>query len=207
MLEPEVLKCPRCGADLQLSPGRELATCNYCGAKLSVSEKLKPGALGTTVDKKRYALELQRQELAEHEAELAKLGAEIAALETGPDRSKTDNLTVVVIILFMAIFFDLFLFPMFYFLDISQAFGVSRGMCLAMGLTVLVVCLALIVALRVSHKRAQAKRRAEVLQSSEYQRRLQRRKELEDGIQGQQAEVDRTEQQLRAMLQSVGPAT
>ena len=205
MVELEVLKCPRCGADVQLVPGRDLASCDYCGAKLSV-EKLRPGGLGTDVDKKRYALELQRQELAEHEAELAKVNAEIAALEAGPDKLKADNLMIATILLFMVIFFDLFLFPLFYFLDISSSFGVSRGLCLTLGLSVLIVSLALIVASRVAHRKAVARRREETLRSSEYQRKVQRRKELEDEIRGQQAELDRAERELRALLKVVGPS-
>jgi len=205
-IELVALRCPRCGADLRVAQGLDIATCNYCGGQVAITEKALPGALGTDVDKKRAAIEMQKQEVAAHEAELARLNAEIKALEDSADAFKADNLMIVAILAGAGIFFDLFLFPLFFFLDITSSFGMARGVCLALGMTILVICLAIMVLAWTGRKKAKARRREEILQSSDYQRRLQRRKELEDEIRAMHAGIDASEMQLMQMLNSVGPA-
>jgi uncharacterized protein YlxW (UPF0749 family) len=204
-VELVALRCPNCGADLRVAQGLEIATCNYCGSQVVITERAQPGALGTDVDRKRAAIGMQRQELAAHEADLARLNAEIKALEESTGALRADNLMIVVILAGAGIFFDLFLFPLFFFLDITRSFGMARGVCLALGMTILVICLAVMALAWNGRKRAAARRREEVLQSSEYQRRLQRRKELEDEIRAMQSDIDRSEGQLMRMLDSVGP--
>jgi len=204
-VELVALRCPNCGADLRVAQGLEIATCNYCGSQVAITEKALPGPLGTDVDKKRAAIQMQKQEVAAHEAELARLNAEIKAIEDSADVLKADNLMIVAILAGAGIFFDMFLFPLFFFLDITESFGMARGVCLALGLTILVICLAIMAVAWMGHKKAMARRRQEVLQSSDYQRRLQRRKELEDEIRAMHVEIDRSEKQLMQMLDSVGP--
>jgi len=201
-LELVALRCPRCGADLRVAQGLDIATCNYCGGQVAITEKALPSALGTDVDRKRAAIQLQKDELARHEAELSALNAEIAAMEASASAKVGDNLMIVAILGGVGIFFDLFLFPLFYFLGITESFGMARGTCLALGMTILVICLAIMFLAWTGRRRAAARRREEVLQSSEYQRRLQRRKELETEIQAMQAEIDRSEMQLIKMLES-----
>jgi len=204
-LELVALRCPRCGADLRVAQGLDIATCNYCGGQVAITEKALPGALGTDIDRKRAAIEMQKQEVAAHEAELERLNAEIKALEDSTDILKADNLMIVVILAGAGIFFDLFLFPLFFFLDITQSFGMARGVCLGLGLTILFICLAIMLFGINLRRKARAKRREEVLQGSDYQRRLQRRKELEDEIRAMHAGIDASEMQLMQMLNSVGP--
>ncbi len=202
-LELTLLRCPGCGADLQFSPDIKLGTCKYCGAQVALTEK-PLGALGTDVDRMKAAIELQKKELAEHEKELSDLNAEIKALEASAETLKTDKYMIVMVLMFAGLFFDLFLWPLFYFLDISQNFGMGRGACGALGLTILIICLAVTVWAWVGRGREQARRREEVLRSSEYQRKLQRRTEMEAEIRGLQAGIDRSEARLIAMLQGAG---
>jgi len=199
-LELTLLRCPGCGADLQFAPDLKLGTCKYCGAQVAVTEK-PLGALGTDVDKMKAAIELQKKELAEHEEQLSDLNAEIKALEASAENMKTDKYMIAMMLIFAGLFFDLFLWPLFYFLDISQNFGMGRGACLGLGSTILVLCLAAMVAAWVGRKREIERRREEVLQSSEYQRKVQRRTELEAEIKGLQAGIDRSEARLIEMLQ------
>lgn len=203
-IELLVLRCPRCGADLKLAPDLDIATCNYCGGQVAVMEKAQPDALGTDVGKKRAAIDLLRKELAEHESELAKVNAELKALEESAEKFKTDRFMIIMMLMFAGIFFDLFLFPLFYFLDVTQNFGMSRGTCLALGLTLLAIFLSGMVAAWMGRKRAIARRREEILQSSEYQMKLQKRQALEEEIRALRAGVDKAEAELRQMLHSVG---
>jgi len=202
-LELTILKCPGCGADLRFAPDLKLGTCQYCGAQVALTEK-PLGALGTDVDKMKAAIELQKKELAEHETQLSDLNAEIKALEASADNVKTDKYMIVMMLMFMGLFFDLFLWPLFYFLDITQNFGVSHGACGAIGLVILIILLAVTVLAWVARGRERERRRQEVLESSEYQRRLQRRTELEAEIKQLQAGIDRSEARLIEMLQGGG---
>jgi len=56
----------------------------------------------------------------------------------------------------------------------------------------------------VARGKDQARRREEVLQSSEYQRKVQRRTELEAEIKELQSGIDRSEARLIEMLQGTG---
>ena len=31
-----VMKCPQCGADLEVDPNRKIVYCNYCGSKIFI---------------------------------------------------------------------------------------------------------------------------------------------------------------------------
>jgi len=201
-LELVALRCPRCGADLRVAQGLDIATCSYCGGQVAITEKAQVSALGADVDKRREAIKLQKDELARHEVELANLNAEISALESSANAKAGDGLMVVAILGGAGIFFDLFLFPLFYFLGISESFGMAQSVCLSLGLTVLFICLAVMFLAWTARRKAAARRHEEVLQSSEYQRKLQRRKELEGEIAAMQSEIDRCEMLLIKMLES-----
>ncbi len=205
-IELVALRCPRCGADLRVSPDLDIATCNYCGGQVAVVEKDLPDALGEDVGKKRAAIELLRKELAEHESELSMLNKELEALLESAEKLKTDRFMVVMMLMFAGLFFDLFLFPLFYFLDVTQNFGMARGTCLALGLTLLVIFLSGMAASWMGRRRAIERRREEILQSSEYLMKLQKRQALEEEIRGLRAGVDKAEAELRQMLHSVGQA-
>ena len=202
-LELTLLRCPGCGADLQFAPDLKLGTCKYCGAQVALTEK-PLGALGTDVDKMKAAIELQKRELAEHEKQLSDLNAEIKALEASAENLKSDKFMVIMMLMFAGLFFDLFLWPLFYFLDITSSFGMSKGTCGVLGLTVLIILLAVTVWAWVARGKDQARRREEVLQSSEYQRKVQRRTELEAEIKELQSGIDRSEARLIEMLQGTG---
>lgn len=204
-LELTLLRCPGCGADLQFSPDIKLGTCKYCGATVAVTEK-PLGALGTDVDKMKAAIELQKKELAEHEKELSDLNAEIKALEASAENPKSDKYMIILMLMLMGLFFILFLWPLFYFLDITSSFGMSRGTCGVLGLIIFIILIAVTVWAWIGRGKDQARRREEVLQSSEHQRKLQRRAELEAEIKGLQAGIDRSEARLIEMLQGGGKA-
>ena len=202
-LELTLLRCPGCGADLQFAPDIKLGTCKYCGATVAVTEK-PLGALGTDVDKMKAAIELQKKELAEHETELSNLNAEIKALEESAEAMRSDKYMIIMMLMFAGLFFDLFLWPLFFFLDITSSFGMSRGACGVLGLTVLIILLAITVWAWLARGKDQVRRREEVLQSSEYQRKVQRRAALEAEIKEMQSGIDRSEARLIEMLQGGG---
>jgi cell division protein FtsB/DNA-directed RNA polymerase subunit RPC12/RpoP len=203
-IELVALRCPRCGADLRVSPELDIATCNYCGGQVAVVEKALPDALGADVAKKRAAIDLLQKELAEHESELSRLNKEIEALVESAENLKDDRFMIVMMLAGAGVFFDLFLFPMFYFLDVTHNFGMSRVTCLALGMTLLILFLAGMAAAWTGRKRAIARRREEILRSSEYQMKLQKRQALEEEIRKIRAGVDAAEEELRQMLHSIG---
>jgi DNA-directed RNA polymerase subunit RPC12/RpoP len=204
MVDLIVAKCPRCGGDLQVQPGGETAFCTYCDAEILIVDRGGPpkgnDPTVTEIEKKKLAVQLERENLSELELEAARMNGEILAMEQGEGRQTRNIAGGILILLFVLTLFDLIIFPLFYILDISYVWGISHEMCLLMGIVVLVIGIGGIVTTSVSTKMSIAKKREDRMRSPEYTGKVARRQELQEKIQQSKQEVEALEQQLKSLL-------
>lgn len=204
MVDLVVAKCPRCGGDLQVQPGGETAFCTYCDAEILIVDRggspkgNEPTA--TEIEKKKLAVQLERENLSELELEAARTNGEIIVIEQGEGRQVKNIAGGILMILFMLTLFDLILFPIFYILDISYVWGISHEICLLMGIVLLVIGIGGMVSTSVSSRMTMAKKREDRMRSPEYTSKVARRQELQDQIQKSKQEVERLEEQLKSLL-------
>ncbi len=202
MVELVVPRCPRCGADIELRPDGAAGECTYCDAQVLVLNGHDQSGQ-TELERRKEALALLQQDLADLEGRSARFSSQIlAAQSAGPPRGA--GAAVLPMILFaMMIFFSLMMTPLFYFLEISYAFGISRSLCLVIGAVLVVIGVAGIVGTKFGADRLREDRRTQAMQSPEYYAAVRDLSLMQPRIQKAREDVERAERELRALV--LGP--
>ena len=204
MTEIIVPKCPRCGADIELRPDGEAGVCRYCDAQVLVLDNA-PHPSESEIERRKEALALLRQDLAELQLQAAVLQNRIRAAEAGGTPANARAAVFPMVLFSMMALFGAFMTVLFYILDISWVYGVPRSMCPAVGAVVVIIGVAGILGSRAASKKLRELRRARALQSPEYTDAVGQYQALQPRILSAQQEVDRADKQLRALV--LGPQT
>jgi DNA-directed RNA polymerase subunit RPC12/RpoP len=204
MVELVVPKCPRCGADLQVTPGSGAAVCRYCEAQVLVVGTQQDGAAADQarleIEKRQMALGMLAQELSEMEGAANRLLSEIKMLENPVAGNAAKGSVVFIILFFMMAMMGGMIGGLFYILDIYFVWGFTKSMCLMT--TVAIICIGVGggIAVWFWNTSSLERNRARNMQSPEYMMRVQQHQQLQAQLQAKRAELEATEQQLKALL-------
>jgi DNA-directed RNA polymerase subunit RPC12/RpoP len=202
MVDLVVPQCPRCGADIELRPDGTAGVCRYCDAQVLVLDGA-PHPTETELERRKEALAMLRQDLAELEGQSARFSYQIQAAQSGGQAAGAKAAVLPIILFSMMVFFSALMTPLFYFLGISYVYGVSPSMCLVIGTVLIVIGAAGIFATKLGADRLREGRRARAMQSPEYYAAVQQLSLLQPRIQKAQEEADRADRDLRALV--LGP--
>ena len=202
MVEMVVPKCPRCGADIELRPDGAAGQCRYCDAQVLVLDGHEH-SVETEIERRKEALSMLRQDLAELEGRSARLSYQLQAAQSGGPASRSGAAILPIILFSMMIFLSAMMTPLFYFLQITYVYGVSPSMCLVIGSVAIILGVAGIIMTKVGADRFRDRQRAQAMQSPEYYAAVQELSMLEPLLQKARADVERADQELRALV--LGP--
>ena len=202
MPELVVPECPRCGAELELRPDGTAGVCKYCDAQVLVLQDSSKRS-EFEIERRKEALELLKQDLAELEAQAAQAQFRIQAAESRAAVANVQAALVPAILFGVMAAFGGFLSLLFYILDISMVWGVSRTMCAAIGAIVIIIGVAGAFGSRALAARMQQARREEAMRSPEYFAAVQQLQEFGPRIDLARQAVEKADGELRAIL--LGP--
>lgn len=208
MVDLVVPKCPRCGADLQVTPGATAASCKYCEAQVLVVGTQPQGPVADQsrleIEKKQMVLGLLSQELAEMEGAANRLLSEIKMMENPVTvRGKSGTIVLSILFIMMAMMGGM-IGGLFYILNIYYVYGFTKNMCFMTLIAIVSIGVGGAAAMIFWNSSSEARNRARNMQSPEYAMRIQQHQQLQAQAQAKRAELEATEQQLKALLLS-GP--
>jgi DNA-directed RNA polymerase subunit RPC12/RpoP len=202
MVDIVVPKCPRCGADIELRPDGAAAVCKYCDAQVLVLGDHDHGSQ-SEMERRKEAIALLRQDLSELERQASQASIRIQEAQSGGPAVRSGAAILPVILFSMMIFFSALMTPLFYFLQITWVYGVSPDMCLVIGIALIIIGVAGIIATRLGVNRLREGRRARAMQSPEYYAAVQEQSLLEPRLRKAREDLERAESDLRALV--LGP--
>ena len=204
LVELVIAKCPQCNADLEVRPDQGLAVCNYCGSKVLLVSSGKAyegkGGLPPKLEKKRYAIELESDELYELKLRATGLQSRISKMEGVQNPDVKGVGLIVMIFLLILIIFDIIIFPLFYALGMYDFYGISQGLCLSLGMIVLIIGLVGITLIWSASTRAVKVQRERAMQSPEYHEAVAEHRQLLAQIKQSEEKIESMEQELRSLL-------
>jgi DNA-directed RNA polymerase subunit RPC12/RpoP len=202
MVDLVVPQCPRCGADIELRPDGTAGVCRYCDAQVLVLDGA-PHPSETEIERRKEALAMLRQDLAELEGQAARASFQIQAAQSGGRPARAGAAVLPMVLFGLMMVFSAMMTPLFYFLEISYVWGVSQSMCPVVGALFIIVGAAGLVGTKLGADRFREQRRAQAMQSPEYYAAVQQLSMLQPRIQMAREAADRADRELRALV--LGP--
>lgn len=200
-------KCPNCGADLNFPPGQTSVVCEYCDSRVLLSDVMRSGevgagAVGAEIEKKKLALELATNDLANLKRRRMMLYAEVSAVQNPQlyGRRKSSGPVMVMILFLMLTMIVCIQFPLFYMLGIYGVYGFTKDGCLITGIVLIIIGVTGAVGTNLAYKNYEATKREQVMRTPEYQRKVWELQQLDGQIQRAETELRMVEQQLKALL-------
>ena len=202
MVEFVVAKCPRCGADLDVSPDSNHSSCKFCQAEVLVVNDTKapsaPVASGSDLEKKELAFQIAQTDYRQMETQSWQLKSRIDQFENPrPVYRKGSPMLLVYIFGIMAIFMTAMLGGLFYFLQIYYIYGLTKTTCPLLAFMVIAVSIVFIVGTKIVSDSAARKKYEAGLASPEYPQIVAQYNALQPKLVAAQAEVSKREQELR----------
>jgi hypothetical protein len=201
MVEFVVAKCPRCGADLEVTHDSDHASCKFCQAEVLVVNDAKapapsPGS-SSELEKKELAFQWAQKDLQKLQTQEWQLKSKIDMYENPRKVNPKGGMVVVYILCLMAIFMSAMLGGLFYVLQIYYIYGLTKTTCPLLMIVVIGVSIAFMFVSKITSDVA-AKRKYEAgLADPEYPKAVAEYNALLPKIQVAQAEVCKREQELR----------
>jgi DNA-directed RNA polymerase subunit RPC12/RpoP len=202
MAELVVPECPRCGADIELRHDGTSGVCKYCDAQVVVLDHGTHSS-ESEIERRKAALELLRQDLANLQAQASGAQFRINAAESGTGVANARAAVLPVILFGMMAAFGGMMSVLFYILDISWVWGISRAMCPVVGAIVVIIGVAGIFGTRAISARMRQRMRDDAMRSPEYAMAVQELQALGPRIDLARQDVERADRELRVIL--LGP--
>ena len=201
MVEFVVAKCPRCGADLEVSHDTDHARCKFCEAEVLVVDNSKatspPSSSHGDLEKKEVAFQWAQKDLQKLQTQEWQLKSKIDMYENPRKVNPKGGMVVIYILCLMAIFMSAMMGGLFYFLQIYYVYGLTSTTCPLLMIIVIGVSIAFMFVSKVTSDVA-AKRKYEAgLADPEYPKAVAEYNALLPKIQAAQAEASKREQELR----------
>ena len=201
MVEFVVAKCPRCGADLEVSDDSEHARCRFCDAEVLVVNNTKaaspPLSSSSDLEKKELALQWAQRDLQKLQTQEWQLKSKIDQIENPRAVKQKGGLMVVYILGIMAVFMTAMLGSLFYFLGIYYIYGLTKTTCPLLAFMVIVISIGFMVFMKIASDIAARRRYEAGIASPEYPNIVADYNALQPKIQAAQVEANTREQELR----------